>query len=545
MRSYLSKVKRLLKRFSSVDSQDTVVLAEATDDVSLASSKSVEEDSQLELQPVDTFNARDHAKTNLEVLSRALARFGVEFSIQPWRNPYDRVVVVPDKFRTETEKALAWLSEQSPNWNISERSVEPDSSYEGFPRPLESFSGVIGYTVFRIAMSKTGRRFDTSPTFIHLQFWMTLPEGTVRSDGGIFEQGTLHSHYRHRKGIYNYFEPEQWERARNWGLEPGTECGPMMLQITEPIDLVYTWVDGSDPQWLKKKSAALGNYDLDEIHQASVSPARFLHRDELKYSLRSVEMYADWVNHIYIVTDGQVPAWLDTNNDRITVVDHKEIFSNLDDLPVFNSHAIESQLHHIPGLNKHYLYLNDDIFFGKPVEPESFFTSSGLNRFFLGTATLDLSPSSARDNAVTSSAKHGREIVNSEFSRVVTHKFQHAPHAQNREFMYQLEEEFPEVFRKLSASKFRHPDDVAIVTLSHYLAYFEGKAMMSSIQTGYLNTARPDLEKHLDIILNGKSYHTLCLNDTDVLPENKEEVSQMIGAFLEEIYPFRSSFEKP
>ena len=49
----------------------------------------------------------------------------------------------------------------------------------------------------------------------------------------------------------------------------------------------------------------------------------------LKYSLRSVQQYADWFRHIFIVTNGQAPYWLNLDNPRITVVTHEVVgFSN-------------------------------------------------------------------------------------------------------------------------------------------------------------------------------------------------------------------------
>lgn len=44
--------------------------------------------------------------------------------------------------------------------------------------------------------------------------------------------------------------------------------------------------------------------------------------DELKYSLRSVEKYMPWFNHIYLVTNGQVPHWLNLTHPKLTVVTH-------------------------------------------------------------------------------------------------------------------------------------------------------------------------------------------------------------------------------
>ena len=58
-----------------------------------------------------------------------------------------------------------------------------------------------------------------------------------------------------------------------------------------------------------------------------------------------------WVNHIYLVTNGQVPDWLDVdNNNDVTVVTHAEIYQNSSHLPTFASPSIEVHLHRIPNL---------------------------------------------------------------------------------------------------------------------------------------------------------------------------------------------------
>ena len=136
---------------------------------------------------------------------------------------------------------------------------------------------------------------------------------------------------------------------------------------TTKVDIVYTWVDNS-PEFLKE----LQTYQMDFIPES-----HYRDNDELKYSLRSVELFAPWVNHIYIVVkDGQFIPWLDKSNPRITIIYHSQIIPSKY-LPTFNSIVIESFLHYIPGLSEYYLYINDDILFWNPVLPSNFFTPSG------------------------------------------------------------------------------------------------------------------------------------------------------------------------
>ena len=64
--------------------------------------------------------------------------------------------------------------------------------------------------------------------------------------------------------------------------------------------------------------------------------------DELLYSMRSLEKHAPWVRKIFILTNGQVPTWLDTTNPRVEIVTHEQVFENHADLPTFNPNAIEA-----------------------------------------------------------------------------------------------------------------------------------------------------------------------------------------------------------
>jgi hypothetical protein len=139
------------------------------------------------------------------------------------------------------------------------------------------------------------------------------------------------------------------------------------------IDLVYLWVNGNDPKWIEKRNASIGEPSKEEGN----CKGRYVDNDELKFSLRSIEKYAPWIRKIFIVTDNQIPEWLETSHPKIQIVDHTEIIP-AEYLPCFNSVAIEHHLHRIPGLSEHFLYANDDTFINKPVTPATFFAKDLL-----------------------------------------------------------------------------------------------------------------------------------------------------------------------
>ncbi|KAM8979687.1 N-acetylglucosamine-1-phosphotransferase subunits alpha/beta isoform X1 [Sarcophilus harrisii] len=128
-------------------------------------------------------------------------------------------------------------------------------------------------------------------------------------------------------------------------------------------------------------------WDLSAISQSKqdedISASRFEDNEELRYSLRSVEKHAPWVRNIFIVTNGQIPSWLNLDNPRITIVTHQEVFRNLSHLPTFSSPAIESHIHRIEGLSQKFIYLNDDVMFGKDVWPDDFYSHSKGQKVYL------------------------------------------------------------------------------------------------------------------------------------------------------------------
>lgn len=312
------------------------------------------------------------------------------------------------------------------------------------------------------------------------------------------------------------------------------------LEINFPIDVVYTWVDGEDPKWRKKYDAA--KKQLDPNFVSSNSASRYTSRDELKYSLRGIAMYAPWVRRVYIVTDDQTPAWL-KESDRLKVVSHRKIFKNKSGLPVFNSHAIESQMHNIPGLAEHYIYFNDDISITSHASPSMFFNEAGLAKVFPSRALFgvggQMSPGSIPSIAGSNDAK----LLARKFGVKPTHKFGHAPVPQIRSVAKEVEQTFPEDFKNTSASRFRNKNDISPVTLINHYALIKGKAVRVKYKLSVVDISKWD-DDYASWILHRKP-RTMCLNDTvDMTDEQKDIIEPKLREFLNRMLPFKSEWER-
>jgi hypothetical protein len=315
-------------------------------------------------------------------------------------------------------------------------------------------------------------------------------------------------------------------------------------EVTFPVDVVYTWVDGADPGWRERFQQARAEAEGVSYHPEAQAANRYTSRDELRYSLRSLEMHAPWVRNVYLVTDHQVPAWLDPSATGITVVDHRDIFRDPSVLPVFNSSAIISQLHHIDGLAEHYLYLNDDMFFGADVTPEAFWHGSGIAKVFAARLTRPFTTPHHGDAPHFNISKNIRAALERDLGRSMSLAIRHTPYPQIRSVLYEIEEKYPEVVEGTAHRRFRHHDDIALDQFFHYYAQATGRAVADDISYDYVNvgTAAAAMVR-LRRLLATREYQVFCLNDAPE-PGSEPLPDADVQTFLDAYFPMPSRFEK-
>ena len=109
-------------------------------------------------------------------------------------------------------------------------------------------------------------------------------------------------------------------------LSAHTDTAPLEGDTTS-ISMVYLYVNDSDEQYQERRQNAA---EFVKKHPASEygtvpTPRTFSpqnDRGELKLSLRALDEFAPWIDHVFVVSDsGAVPLWMDTSSPRITVID--------------------------------------------------------------------------------------------------------------------------------------------------------------------------------------------------------------------------------
>ncbi|MEZ8233079.1 Stealth CR1 domain-containing protein [Vibrio splendidus] len=312
------------------------------------------------------------------------------------------------------------------------------------------------------------------------------------------------------------------------------------------VDVVYTWVDGDDPKWLDKKNSALGKKSEPSLNSAD-SDSRFRNRNELMYSIRSLQMYADWVRNIYIVTDAQVPTWINEHSN-IKIIDHKDIFPEREVLPVFNSHAIEACLHRINGLSENFIYFNDDVFLGKKVNKSDFFCPFGhISKCFYSNQAFIPMTINTDTLPVDIAAINNADFLEGNYGYRPARKFKHTPIPLKKTVLVELEAKHPEIFITNRGAKFRSREDYSIVSaLHHHYGIINGKVAASGIKYDYVNLGDESYKNKLQTLMFQPTKHRktcFCVNDVNSDNLCQNEIGQVFIDVVDKLYPFKSKFE--
>ena len=309
-----------------------------------------------------------------------------------------------------------------------------------------------------------------------------------------------------------------------------------------PIDLVYLWVDGNDAKWQQEKLYWQKQYGL--LNENAINNCRFVDNQELRYSLRSVAKNMSWINHIYIVTNGQKPLWLDENNDKITIVTHDEIAPK-DSLPLFNSTAIELLIANIPNLSEHFIYSNDDFFVYRPLTPNFFFDNKGkpIVRLVKQNWTKD----QISKNLYLQGMYNAIEVIKKRYGKSYKYEIIHNMEAFRKSYFTEYQKIFKEEYDKTIYSKFRSPNDVHRLIINLYMIAKKNCKLKinithsnrKKIENALIRLSSPSnmndiVEKHTPVL------KLFCINDNEyTLQENRE----MLKPYLDCLFCEKQDWE--
>ena len=332
------------------------------------------------------------------------------------------------------------------------------------------------------------------------------------------------------------------------------------------IDFVITWVDGNDPAWQAEKARFRPSEKTDS------SKIRYRDWDNLQYWFRAVETYAPWVRKIHFVTWGHRPAWLNTDNPKLAVVNHRDYIPP-EYLPTFSSRAIDMNFHRIGDLAEHFVYFNDDMFLTAPVRPEDFFekglpaatailNASILESRYVGDVPyaapiFDLIPINRHFKKAETlkqyrgkyfSPRYGiqsfRTLLLTPWKKFPGFMNYHLPYSYLRSTYEEVWEKEGELLDQTCRHRFRTVGDLNHWVFDYWqLASGRFSPRRPTIGTMTSFTDDPSHNREIGELFASGRYKMMCLNDA-VKAEGFEKTRDDFKAVLETVFPEKSSFEK-
>lgn len=311
------------------------------------------------------------------------------------------------------------------------------------------------------------------------------------------------------------------------------EFGDWAFGTPWPVDIVYTWVNMGDPNWVSLWDTAFPDKPIDRDRYSS--------RDELLYSLRALCKFLPWFHKIHIVSNCSRPAWL-KENPRINWVTHEDIFTDNLQLPTFNSHAIEACLHRIPGLSERFIYFNDDMFLAAPIYYSDFFDSFGRSACRLEPYGM-VAEGNMYDETreYLAPAINCQNLIRSWFpSYFASRLHRHAPYALRKSILTELESRISDKFNETRNAKIRSQSDINITSfLYHHYALATGRAFEVS-DSAFI--ARPENIEKLTKKEGIRGHSFICFNDGDGSASDGA-YEHAYRTIMEKEFPFKSNFE--
>lgn len=320
----------------------------------------------------------------------------------------------------------------------------------------------------------------------------------------------------------------------------------------EPIDFVVSWTNGSDPE----------QQELFRGNPFGARPRRWRDWGELRYCLRSIEMYAPWARKVYLVVNNpnpnHMPGWLNTKDQRIVIVGVADIFPDpRNQVPTANINAVEVNLHRIKGLSKRFIYMNNDWLILKPVKKSAFFRDSKSQWVFPSMRTIDatqepLPDAGLHDRALLANAR----MLDGFFGQGPKLRLGdlHAPLPIDRDILTEMASDrvFGRQFEATTNNRFRSTDDVLLTFLySQYVMDTMRAYPRSPLWWGAKNTMHFGISES---VWRNRGYMALvtfadpgvmCLNDDVEDDSAVPSIAKELELFLETRWPVSSSFEKP
>lgn len=311
------------------------------------------------------------------------------------------------------------------------------------------------------------------------------------------------------------------------------------------IDIVLPWLNGNDKHWQNDYMST-----VSKISGGDKGIIRVREWDIFKYFLRSIAKNCKFVRKIHIIVydEHQIPDWINTSNDKINFVLHKDIIPT-EFLPTYNSLVPAMFVTNIKDLAENFIYCNDDMFFVNEMKEKDFFINEKPVKL-LNKLTRKESRYWEFHDTWCRIMQNTIEIYNKLFSTNTLYEAPHVPTPYRKKDYMKCFDMLKPFHKRLFGNfndKIRQPNNLC---MAEFVEYYESDFTDTEKLNNYRNlhqliniTEKPDWNKIFYALLNAK---TICFNDQCHTTNNMifNDIKTKLIKILNSVFPDKCEFEK-
>lgn len=314
------------------------------------------------------------------------------------------------------------------------------------------------------------------------------------------------------------------------------------------IDLVIFYEDDNDPEYQKLREVYIKN-GFPILEQDIRERRVFKNKENLKYFIRSVGQHLKFIRYIYIISNYQIPQWLNYRKERIKILSYKTIVP-YSMLPTFNYNVIETCFVNIPDIADRFIYATENAFFVKDVDESFFYNERGyplirFSDFFSRNRKLKDKENINIKNAINLCEKYFGKRPR--FFKNCNIEAYYRP-----DVVKCLDKIRKEVY-KMSYSKFADEDDISRYILTYY-SFYNNHATLKYPQLYELTNLAKIFAKYIYYQIKDIQGFNLTKNKYKLSKNTKmfwffknkkatEKDEQRAMSFLQKMFPNKSEFE--
>lgn len=257
------------------------------------------------------------------------------------------------------------------------------------------------------------------------------------------------------------------------------------------------------------------NFEIDAVCRAGRT---------LRYTLRSIALFAPWVRRVHVIGAAEPPDWL-REHPKVRWLREAHV------APAGGRYALESCLTRIDDLTEQFVYFDVGTLLGTQIAKQDLFAPNGMSIAYLEPRGMAAGVEAARSPSAKALIR-ARELIETTFGVSPTQVHAPAPQALQKSVLDAMEARFASTFAEVRESG----AELAIATLYHHFAFQTCEALRTTQHSAALVHRGNGVELFAQM-LSGKRKRFFAIHEDDGA-DHAARTDAFLEAYLPESAPW-------